>query len=111
MEYDVQMSCFFKDILETCNSSKRFNAKDLTATQKSTVIRCSQERQDNFIQDFADGIACSYHKDCYAEYTSRQKIERHLKKRKSEEVVSSELSSPSQKRLRRYVCNLTLIVI
>ena len=102
MEVYDQSSCFFKDILETCNPSKRFDSKVLSATQQSTILRCSQERQDNFIASFTEGVKYNYHKDCHAEYTSKQKIDRYLRKRKLEESGPSDLSSPSQKRLRRY---------
>ena len=102
MEVYDQSSYFFKDILETYTSSKRFDSKVLSATQQSTILRCSQEIQDNFNASFTEGVKYNYHKDCYTEYTSKQKIDRYLKKRKLEESGPSDLSSPSQKRLRRY---------
>ena len=102
MEVYDQSSCFFKDILETCNPSKRFDSKVLSTTQQSTILRCSQERQDNFIASFTEGVKYNYHKDCYAKYTSQQKIDRFLRKPKPEESEPSDLSSPSRKRLIGY---------
>ena len=79
MEEDNQNNCVFKDILETCNTSKCYDSKSLSDTQQSTIIRCSVERQDNFIASFEEDDKYEYHKDCYTAYTSKDKIARYLK--------------------------------
>ena len=103
MEGDHPISCVFKDILQTCNTLKRFDSKTLSTKQQSTIIRCSQERDDHFFSGFTESVKYSYHKDCYTEYTSKEKTNRYLKKQKLDKSGSSDLSSPPQKRLRRYV--------
>ena len=45
MEEHDQISCVFKDTLETCNTLKRFDSKTSSTKQKSTMFRCSQERE------------------------------------------------------------------
>ena len=82
MTGDDQISCVFKYILETWNTFKRFDSKTLSTKQQSTIIRCSQERDDHFFSGFTEGIKYSYHKDFYAKYTSKQKINQYLKKQK-----------------------------
>ena len=64
--------------------------------QQSTIIRSSQERDDPFFSGFTEGVKYNYQKDCYAEHTSKQKINRHLKKQKLDKSESSDLSSPPQ---------------
>ena len=105
MEVDIAINneCVFKTILDTCNIHKKYGSKELSATQKSTLQRCSQERNDGFYDtsctDFDKWI---YHTDCYSAYTSKEKIARYLKKRKKEGESSNTLCSPTGKRLRRY---------
>ena len=93
---DDQINCVFKDILETSNTLKRFDSKTLSTKQQSTIIRSSQDRDDHFFSGFTEGVKYNYHKDCYTEHTSKQKINRHLKKQKLDKSESSDLSSPPQ---------------
>ena len=92
-EGDDQISCVFKDILGTCNTLKQFDSKTLSTKQHSTIIRCSQERDDHFFSGLTKGVKYSYDKDCYTEYTSKQKINRYLKKQNLTKSKSSDLSS------------------
>ena len=103
MEGDHPISCVFKDILQTCNTLKRFDSKTLSTKQQSTIIRCSQERDDHFFPGFTEGISTTITRIVMLKYTSKQKINRYLKNRKLDKSGSSDLSSPPQKRLRRYV--------
>ena len=102
-EGNDQISCVFKDILETFNTFKRFDSRTFSIKQQSTIIRYSQERDDRLFSGFKKGVKYSCHKDSYGECTSKQKINRYLKKQKLGKSESSDLSAPPQKRLRRYV--------
>ena len=75
--------------METCNTSKGDDSKFLSATQQSTIIRCSGEKRNNFIACFEEDVEYKYYKDCYAAYTSKEKIARYLKKRKMDKATSS----------------------
>ena len=39
-----------------------------------------RERDDHFFLGFTESVKYSYYKDCYAEYTSKQKISWYFKK-------------------------------
>ena len=94
----------FRNILDSCSISKRYGSKELSATQKSTIVRCSHQRQDEFhTKNNAEFSTWKYHTDCYSAYTCREKIERHLRKRKKEMENSGESCTPAKKRLRRKV--------
>ena len=80
MKEDNQISCVFKDILETPNTLKQFDSSTLSTKQQNTIIRCSQERDDHFFLGFTESVKYSYYKDCYAEYTSKQKFSWYFKK-------------------------------
>ena len=77
--------CIFSEFLSTCNPDKVFDSKQLS-----------------------DGLEVHglnewfYHKDCYATYTSNQKIARYLKRKKDVgEKGKLEIGSPTGKKLRR----------
>ena len=85
MEEDTVISneCIFRNVLDTCSINKRDRSKELSATQKSKVVRCSDERQDEFhTKNNSELSAWKYHVDCYSTNTSRERIRRYLKKKK-----------------------------
>ena len=87
--------CVFQTILNTCVIGKVLSDKKLSETQISTIGVSSKERKDNFVLNFDEDPY--YHKVCYADYTLKLKIKRHLDKQNTlkEDAVPS-------KRLRRY---------
>ena len=96
--------CVFSEVLDTCDISKKFDTKELSQIQKNTIDRCSKERQDDFNETIVGVNQCFYHKDCYAAYTSSEKIARYLRKKKAEEKCHGETdSSPPPKKLRSFV--------
>ena len=91
--------CALRNIMDSCRISKRCGSKELSATQKSTIVRCSHQRQDEFhTKNNAEFSTWKYHTDCYSTYTSREKIERHLRKRKKEMENSGESCTPETKK-------------
>ena len=102
MEVEITPSneCVFRNVLDTCNITKKYGLKELSATQKSTIQQCSHKRNDGFHSTiYTDCDKWIYHTDCYSAYTSKEKIARYLKRRQKS---SNPLNSPTGKRLRRY---------
>ena len=50
MEEDTVMSnkCVLGNILDTCSINKKYGLKELSVTQKSTIVCCTHERQYEF---------------------------------------------------------------
>ena len=91
MEGESSKMCIFREILKICNNSKYFTSKKLSDVQKSTIVKCSQERQDEFHGKMnSEFVIRDYHKDCYAAYTSKEKIERYLRKGKTLTKLTTE---------------------
>ena len=92
--------CVFRTVLESCSIQKQLAPTCITEKQSQKIIACSKERKDNLYKDFEKDSV--YHENCYATYTSKEKITKYLnKKRKSEiESNSSVHGSPENKRLR-----------
>ena len=91
--------CLFKNILSTCNDSKTLAKKDLSGTQIATIVKSSNERKDGFQDKVHQNTVYKYHTDCYATYTSKEKIKRHLKK--IEKRKNEDQPEKGGKRLRR----------
>ena len=70
--------CIFRNVLETCKIEKNVSEKPLTIERKETILKSSEEREDNCFK-VLDDLEEHYHKDCYIVYTSKQKIEREQK--------------------------------
>ena len=72
MEDTCSNQCVFCDILVSCSINKKYGTKELSATQKGTLDRCSEERQDGFYDKFLTDLdKCIHHTDCYSTYTRR----------------------------------------
>ena len=97
MTEEARNICVFRDVLSTCNINKELENKHLSETQKVKIGSSSKEQKDNFALPDAETLYS--HKDCYANYTSKQKIKRHLDKQKKKHP--NEESSTPAKRLRR----------
>ena len=68
--------CIFRDVLESCSVDKCYAMNELT----KTVIQSSIKRKVNFHQIIENFSTFKYHDLCYTYYTSKEKINRHLKK-------------------------------
>ena len=77
-----------------CSVDKCFAAKELTKAGKDTLISSSLTQKDNFHQIIENFGNFKYHDFCYTYYTSRDKINRHLKR-----VNEQSVDGPSAKRL------------
>ena len=89
--------CIFKKYLTSCSVNKVFADKDLTGIRKQKVIESSIQREDELYTHIND-VSLAYHKLCYTAYTSKEKIERHKKRR-----VESNVSDPEPSKRRRLV--------
>ena len=72
--------CAFKDILDTCNDTKKFDTKTLSAKQFTKIEECSGKRCDEFFETLGNK-SVHYHKDCYASKTSKLKIDVSYRRR------------------------------
>ena len=65
--------CVFRNILDTCNTIKK-HEKRVFYNTKSTIQRCSQEREDGYhcriYSDFDEQIYCT---DCYTMHAHQEK--------------------------------------
>lgn len=88
--------CIFQDVVESCAVDKCYAKNELTKNRKETVISSSIKRKDDFHQRIENFSSYKYHNLCYTYYTSKEKIDRHLKRINEQPVVG-----PSAKRLNR----------
>ena len=86
--------CIFREVLETCKIENPYASAALTSIRKQTVINASKQRDDSLHKDINDEDQI-YHPLCYSNYTSKEKIQRHLK-RKSSSEASVESSTPKR---------------
>ena len=93
--------CIFKRYLTSCSADKIFPDKSLTNVRKQKVIDSSIQRKDDLYTHIND-ISLAYHKLCYTAYTSKEKIERHKKRRFDSNVLYPE----SSKRRRLFLIYL-----
>ena len=63
LDNELRNECVFRDVLETCTLHKKYGAKELSSIQKSTIQRCSQERNDGFTI-YTGFSKWSCHSDC-----------------------------------------------
>jgi hypothetical protein len=96
MEMEEDKVCVFQEILHTCAVTKSFGDHQLTDTGIAKVKASSVERNDDFVLPTGNLF---FHKDCYAEYTSKEKIKRYNSKKKNTSSENNSGSAP--KRLRR----------
>ena len=89
--------CIFRKYLTSCSVDKVFADKGLTGIRKQKVINSSIQREDELYTHIND-VSLAYHKLCYIAYTSKEKTERH-KKRK----IESNVSDPEPSKRRRLV--------
>ena len=88
--------CMFIKYLTSCSVDKVFADKDLSDTRKQAVIDSSIQREDTHIcilSTHVNDVSLPYHKLCYTAYTSKEKIERHKKRRVESNVSDPEPSS------------------
>ena len=81
-----ERECVFKKYLTSCSVDKTFADSSLTEVRKRKVVESSVKRDDD-LQTYIENTALYYHSLCYMAYTSKEKIERH-NKRKAESTIS-----------------------
>ena len=85
-----------------CSVDKCFAANELTKGGKDTLITSSLKQKDNFHQTIGNFGNFKYHDFCYTYYTSKDRINRHLKR-----VNEQSVDGPSAKRLSRpIICKM-----
>ena len=77
--------CLFSGYLDSCNIENQYADKELTARRKQTVVIKSIDRKDSLRVDINKFERLVYHNNCYLDYTSNEKIERHLKRKNCSE--------------------------
>ena len=77
--------CLFSGYLDSCNIENQYADKELTAHRKQTVVIKSIDRKDSLRVDINKFERLVYHNNCYLDYTSNEKIERHLKRKNCSE--------------------------
>lgn len=77
--------CLFSGYLDSCNIENQYADKELTARRKQTVVIKSIDRKDSLRVDINKFKRLVYHNNCYLDYTSNEKIERHLKRKNCSE--------------------------
>ena len=81
--------CIFKEYLDSCEFENQYADKELTAIRKQTIITKSIHRADSLRVDINKFERLVYHTNCYLNYTSNQKIARHLKRKNSTESTDT----------------------
>ena len=72
--------CIFRDVLESCSVDKCYTVNELTKIRKGTVISSNIKRKDDFHQIIENFSTFNYHDLRYTCCTSKNKINRHLKR-------------------------------
>ena len=72
--------CIFRGVLESCSVDKCYAVNELTKSRNDTVILSSIKPKDDLHQIIEKFSAFKYHDFCYPYYTSKDKINRHLKR-------------------------------
>ena len=97
-------------VLQSCKVDIKFSHHEcITEKQFTKIVICSNERQDKLHEKLEKNLDYSYHLNCYSDYTSNQKIESYLKKKRkleSADVNAKATSSFSPKRLMKGVFHL-----
>ena len=93
--------CIFRRYLSSCSTDKEFADKSLTDKRMQKVIESSIARADD-LHNHIDEVSLEYHSLCYTAYTSKEKIERHIKKRKAESIKSE----PEISKRRRLIVDI-----
>ena len=88
--------CIFRDVLESCSVDKCYAVNELTKTRKDTVISSNIKQKDDFHKIIENFSTFKYHDLCYTYYTSKEKINRHLKR-----INEQSVDGPSAKRLNQ----------
>ena len=86
----------FGDVLESCSVDKCYAVNELTKTRKETIISSSIKQKDDFHQVIENLSTFKYDDLCYTYYTSKKKINRHLKR-----INAQFVDGPPAKRLNR----------
>ena len=75
------MECIFKDIVHLCSNYKEDTLKPITSKTVDKIRNSSRTREDNFNLTIDENTIWKFtHSGCYAVYTSKTHIHRHLKK-------------------------------
>ena len=88
--------CTFRDVLESCSVDKCYAVNEQTKTRKDTVISSSIKQKDDFHQIIENFSTFKYYDLCYTYYTSKDKINRHLKT-----INEKSVDGPSAKHLNQ----------
>ena len=80
MDESTHNRCIFSDVLDTCSIDKSYANSVLSSARKNTVIAASHQRQDSLHETIEERDQI-YHTLCYTAYTSKEKIQRHLKRK------------------------------
>ena len=92
--------CIFVVITQcNCNRLKAVEKKELSPVQLAKIKDSSCKQWDGFFETICNTSMIRYHQNCYATYTSNEKIKRFLRKKKLPSKTS-DIVSPSAKRLR-----------
>jgi len=87
--------CLFRHHLSNCSYSKELVESELSDKCREKVILASIQRKDTLSAEISSFDSFKYHKQCYLDYTSTDKIKRHLKRKGvSTEQSSQQLKSP-----------------
>ena len=98
MDESTYNQCMFSEVLDTFSLEKTYATSELTPARKQTLINASHDRKDSF-HETIDANNFIYHTLCYTQYTSKEKIQRHLERKPAAE--SSENIDTPQKRTKR----------
>jgi len=98
MDESTYNQCMFSEVLDTFSLEKTYATSELTPARKQTLINASHDRKDSF-HETIDANNFIYHTLCYTQYTSKEKIQRHLERKPAAE--SSENIDTPQKSTKR----------
>ena len=91
--------CIFKDTVHLCNSYNKDTLKSITDIKLDKIKTCSGYREDRFYETIKENVEGRfYHSGCYANYTSKDHINRYLKKSGKRALTGD--TNPNRKRTR-----------
>ena len=91
--------CIFKDTVHFCKSYNKDTLKSITDITLHKIKTCSRYREDSFYETIKENVEGRfYHSGCYANYTSKDHINRNLKKSGKRALTGD--TNPNRKRTR-----------
>lgn len=91
--------CIFEDIVHTCSRHRSDNFIELLETRLEKIKDSSLDRKDGFHDKLDDFISPQAHNYCYLHYTSKDHIQRHLKR--TAKCSVDKINSSSSRKSRR----------